>query len=174
MTDMTGNSYSREEMIEPIERMFEREFESPYSMFSELAGPANSAKDADVAYIEGTYKNLHVVKLEESYAQCISDVNAGIHALSRIDANFRWLGVPLDSFRDGEREVNGLLHRMCSSRGIGILVVQPKGMGISAKVELEPRRVDGDFMGDFKRLRREWRQEVDVLREERYSTIDLD
>lgn len=153
----TELSFTRTDMMEPIERMFEREYPNKYNIFEPLEDPTEGGSGlADIAYIQGNEKGLHVVRLEESYRDCLTNVNAGIHSLSKIDANFCWLAIPLNEFREGEETFGGLLERTCTQRGFGLIAVQQKGLGISAKVLVAPKKTEGSFLPLYGDLQAKW------------------
>ena len=155
----TDFEFTRSEMIEPIERMFEREYPNKYSLFTEVDKETDGgAGYVHLAYVQGSRKGLHVVRMEESYSKCLSDVHAGIHSLSNVEANYLWLALPLHEFRDGEDNLNDMLNQTCKDRGIGIIAVQQKGLGMSAKVLLEPNKNPGDFLPMYGDLKERWRR----------------
>ncbi len=157
---MQEELFEREQIIEPLERMFEREYPSELGVFQVVSVETEGGSGfAHFAYVEGLKRRLHVVRMEESYKDCITNVNAGVHTLSRIDANCRWLALPLHELRDGDEGLNGLLEPICASRGIGIITVQQKGLGVSAKVVLEARPEEGRFVKGYARLNKELRSE---------------
>ena len=157
---MQEELFERDQVIEPIERMFEREYPSELGVFQVVREETEGGSGfAHFAYVEGLKRRLHVVRMEESYKDCITNVNAGVHTLGRIDANCRWLALPLHEFRDGDEELNGLLESVCASRGIGIITVQQKGLGVSAKVVLEAEPEEGRYVKGYERLQKELRSE---------------
>ncbi len=157
--------FSVKSMTEPIERLFEREYPTEYGIF--LSGATLSeayqgdATPIDLLYLAGGPRSLHAVKLLSTYDSCLFDVNEGIHALRGIQCNFCWIGLPLDEFRDGEAEYNGILEKTCTDRGIGIITVQPRGRGLSAKIINAPERDDGDHLDAYVALRKRWRATKD-------------
>lgn len=154
----TDFDFTRAEMAEPIERMFEREFPNKYSLFEEIDENTEGGSGyVHLAYIQGSRKGLHVVRLEESYKNCLTNVNAGVHSLAKVEANYLWLALPLHEFRDGEDGLNNMLADMCTQRGIGIIGVQQKGLGMSAKVLLAPEKNEGNFLPMYGSLRERWR-----------------
>ena len=156
-TTTTEMAFTREDMLDPIERMFEREYSNKYNVFEELLTTTEGGSGlADLAYVQGSEKGLHVVRIEESYRDCLTNVNAGVHSLSKIESNYRWLAVPLHEFRDGEDAFNELLHKTCKRRGFGLIAVQQKGLGVSAKVLLEPSKTEGNFLPLYGDLRQKW------------------
>jgi hypothetical protein len=156
--------FERDQVSEPIERMFEREYPSELGLFQVVEEETDGGSGfAHFAYVEGLKRRLHVVRMEESYKDCITNVNAGVHTLGRIDANCRWLALPLHEFRDGDEELNGLLESVCSSRGIGIITVQQKGLGVSAKVVLKAEPQEGRFVKHYERLNEDLRSERNEL-----------
>ena len=156
-----STSFDREQMQEPIERMFEREYPAEHGVFQVVEEQTRAGSGyVHLAYAEGMTRHVHAVRSEESYAQCLTDVRAGVHALSYVDANYKWLALPLDAFRAGEEEMNGVLETICAERGFGILTVQTKGLGVSAKVILDPRLEAGRHITGYRRLREELREEL--------------
>lgn len=154
--------FSVASMTEPIERLFEREFPTDYGIF--LSGATLSeayrgeATPIDLLYLAGGPRSLHAIKLLSTYDACLFDVNEGIHALRGIQANFCWIGLPLDEFREGEAEYNNILEKTCSERGLGILTVQPRGRGLSAKIINSPEKDEGDHLDAYDNLRKRWRE----------------
>lgn len=141
---MTIDDISFDDTLEPLERMFEREY--PVEPFISTASPDG---DAHFVVVEPASRDLHVVRFEKSYSDCIFDLDSGIHAAQDLKGNRRWIALPLDEFRDGEQEYNDVMLNQCKARGVGIITVQQKGKGLSAKVIFEPSRVDGDFIDVF-------------------------
>ncbi len=155
----TDMEFTRDEMIEPVERMFEREYPNKYALFEVVDEDTEGGNGyIDIAYVQGSQKGLHVVRMEESYKDCLTNVNAGIHSLGKVEANYLWLAVPLHEFRDGEDDFGDLLEATCKQRGIGIIAVQQKGLGMSAKVLLEPNKKDGNFLDLYGSLKERWRE----------------
>ncbi len=148
--------FDRDQVNEPIERMFEREYPSDLGVFQVVQEDTEGGSGyAHFAYVEGIKRRLHVVRMEETYRACITDVRAGVHVLSLIDANCRWLALPLHELRDGDEEMNGMLQTICETRGIGIITLQQKGLGVSAKVVLKPTEEEGRYVKLYDRLRDE-------------------
>lgn len=153
---MMSTDFARDEMYEPIERMFEREFPGEFAVF-EVIPPARRAEHhIGLAYVQNRRESLHVVRLEESYVDCLFDVRHGIHRLGQAEGNFRWIGLPLGDFRDGEAQYNDMLIKLCRERGLGIITIQQKGLGVSAKVILDARRESGDALAHYPALEARW------------------
>jgi hypothetical protein len=152
-------SIAIDEMIEPVERFFEREFPAERSLFTGLEEDVqhDPYAQADLAYVQGAKDALHAVCVARSYADSLTDVHGGIHASSGLDANFCWLAMPLHEFRDGDDMCNGLLESLCEERGIGLITVQPSGLGFSAKVIVEPKRRKGRFLKSYEGLPSMWK-----------------
>lgn len=136
-----------EEMLDPLERMFEREY--PVQPLIRTFDPNGAAH---FAVVEPSSRNLHAVRIEGSYSDCIFDLDSGIHAAQDLKSNRRWIALPLDEFRDGEEEYRDVMMGQCKSRGVGIITIQQKGKGFSAKVILEADLVDGDYLESFPAL----------------------
>lgn len=141
----------REDMIGAVQRMFERESGSGYGMFEVLDRETDGGKgNVDLIYAYGGENpDIHVVRTEDSYDSCLFDVNSGIHVLQNVEANERWIALPLPEFRDGEDQYNEVMKQECRERGVGIISVQKKGRGYSAKVLLESSKEEGNFLGDY-------------------------
>ena len=157
-------AFSVDAMIDPIERLFEREFPTDYGIFvphAQLSDEDGNITDVDLLYVAGSSKMLHAVKILPSYDDCLFDVREGIHSMSRAKGNYLWIGLPLDEFREGEAQYNDILHNTCTERGVGILTVQPRGCGLSAKIIFRPLKEEGDFIDHYDGLRDEWRQVKD-------------
>ena len=156
---MTDNAITRESMESPIERLFEREFPSAYGTIHEprktKAGTADPEK-VDMLYLEKTKGGLHAVRIENTYDDCMFDLSGGIHTLNEVAANRHWIALPLDEFRDNEEVYNGIMEETCRKRGIGILCVQPKGRGLSAKIIAVAEPVKGDFVEQYPSLKQKW------------------
>lgn len=141
-------------MVEPIERFFEREFPNPIGSIYNLT----FQQEAPIlAYLEKGVNGLHLVRFEELYDDAIFSVFRGIHALSCLTANFRWIALPLDEFREGEDDFCKIMERETQRRGLGIIAVQQKGRGISAKVIVRPKLLSGNFLGQQSELYKQWR-----------------
>ena len=155
----TDMDFTRDEMIEPIERMFEREYPNKYTLFKVVDEETDGGSGyVDLAYVQGSQQGLHVVRMEENYKDCLTNVHAGIHSLSKVEANYLWLAVPLHEFRDGEDDLGDLLLATCKQRGIGIIAIQQKGLGMSAKVLHEPKKTEGSFLELYGTLLETWRE----------------
>ena len=152
---MTDVEINVETMVDPIERFFEREYPNPYGMVHE---PPSENNPADLVYLEKGEEGLHAVRFENTYDGSIFDVATGIHALRKMDANYHWIALPLDEFRDGEDNFNGIMESQCRERGLGIITVQQKGRGVSAKVIVEPTVETGDFLESYPKLKTRWDQ----------------
>ncbi len=130
------------EMAEPLQRLFEREY--PVRPFIHTMSEQNN----QFVVVEPRSESIHAVRIESSYTDCIFDLSAGIHAAQDYAANRRWVALPLDAFRDGEEAYNSVMLAQCTSRGVGIITVQQKGTGLSAKVILEAKLIDGKFIDE--------------------------
>lgn len=144
---MTDIEIKFEDMVEPLERLFEREF--PVDPFIS-ASPQDTA--AHFVFLEASSRLVHAVRIEKSYSDAIFDLHAGIHAAQDLAANQRWIALPLDEYRDGEEEYVNVMTQQCKSRGVGIITVQQKGKGLSAKVIAEPKLNEGDFVAEYPQL----------------------
>ncbi len=156
--------FTVDNMIEPIERLFEREFPTDYGIFiphAQLADENGRITDVDLLYVAGSSKMLHAIKILPSYDDCLFDVQEGIHSMSRAQGNYLWIGLPLDEFREGEAQYNEILEETCHDRGVGILTVQPRGRGLSAKIISRPKKEEGDFLAKYDGLRDKWREVKD-------------
>ena len=163
--------FNIEEMSEPIERLFEREFPSEFGIFdsdADLVKGNPRAAEMDLLYLAGSTKHLHAIRLILTYDQCLFNVDQGLHSLSRARGNYLWIALPLDEFREGEAEFNDILETTCQERGVGVITVQPRGRGLSAKVIKKARRQEGDFLEDYKGLKTKWR----TLRHESSMGVD--
>lgn len=151
-----------DDMMEPVERFFEREYPAERSLFTNLEDGMQSDPYAmaDIAYIAGTKESLHAVCMADSYEMSLTDVHGGIHASSSLDANYCWLALPLDEFRQGEELCNGLLESLCEERGVGLMTIQPSGLGWSAKEIVKPSRRVGRYLKRYDGLERTWRHNV--------------
>ena len=161
---MTDYSFERSEMVDPIQRMFEREVASEYGMFEVVddTETEGGSGNIDIVYVAGANENLHVIRIEESYDDCLFDVTRGIHSLSDVEANYLWIALPLDDFREGEEEYNDIMMDTCEERGIGIITVQPKGRGISAKIIEEAFKKQGEFLEQYADLAERWQKRADT------------
>lgn len=168
--------FTVDSMIEPIERLFEREYPTDYGIFvphAQLAEKGEDATDVDLLYVAGSSKMLHAIKILSTYDTCVFDVDKGIHSMSQAMGNYLWIGLPLDEFREGEAQYNDILANTCDDRGVGILTVQPRGRGLSAKIISRPVKQDGDFLDYYDGLRQEWRQVKDRnMAMDGYETVD--
>lgn len=170
---MTGELYELtvDDMFEPIERLFEREFPSEFGLFdivADLATDHERTPKMDMLYLAGSTKHLHAIKLILTYDQCLFNVHQGLHSLSRARGNYLWIALPLDEFRDGEAKYREILEKTCQERGIGIITVQPRGRGLSAKIIKKARREQGEFLDDYEGLNARWRK----LRQESSRVMD--
>jgi hypothetical protein len=148
---------TREDMIEPIQRMFEREYGDDYGLFEIVEEESGGERLVDLVYIHGDSEHLHVVRLEGSYDNCVFDVqDGGLHVLRDVEANYRWIALPLYEFREGEDEHSGAMKDGCENRGIGVISAQKKGRGVSAKILLEPEHQEGEFLDHYPSARDEW------------------
>lgn len=172
---MTEYTFGRKEMVDPIQRMFEREVPSQYGMFETIEDEETEGGDGnvDIVYVAGANENLHVIRLEQDYDNCLFDVNRGIHSMSDVDANYVWIALPLDEFRDGEDQYNGIMQDTCEERGLGVITLQPKGRGISAKILIEATKKDGEHLGKYGDLEERWRkQATDTLADEDLKVVN--
>lgn len=171
---MTDYSFDREDMAEPIERMFDREVGREHGMFDVIKDEETEGGkgNIDLVYIGGDRQSLHSIRLETSFDNCLFDVQRGIHSLSSVEANYVWIALPLDEFRDGDEQYNGIMLETCKERGIGVITVQPKGRGVSAKVILEAEHKDGDHLDKYGELEQRWKEETkDVLVGDDYKVV---
>lgn len=153
------DNFSLESMLEPIERLFERDFPTDYAVLATqipLTDHDGHFTKIDLAYIAGSAKSLHTVKVLATYDDCLFNVRGGIHAVSRAPGNFLWIALPLDELREGEAQYNSILEKTCQDRGVGIITVQPHGRGFSAKIIKNARRIEGDHLDEFEGLRARW------------------
>ncbi len=149
---------TRQDMIEPIQRMFEREHGDDYGLFEVVEGERGDERLVDLVYIHGDSEHLHVVRLGGSYDNCVFDVqDGGLHVLRDVKANYRWIALPLYEFREGEEEHNSVMQQECKNRGIGVISAQKKGRGVSAKILIEPDSDEGEFLDQYPSARDEWR-----------------
>lgn len=154
MTDLYD--FKTDEMIEPIERLFEREYPCTFDIYKDdpkLTDDGPRSVPVDVVYVAGSVQKLHAIKLASSYDDCLFDVKSGLHAMSRATANYRWLALPLEALREGEAEYNDILLKTAEERGVGIITVQPRGRGLSAKIVVKPKYDEGDFLDHYEDLR---------------------
>ncbi|RAL20021.1 hypothetical protein DL240_19130 [Lujinxingia litoralis] len=174
MTDLYD--FSIDEMVEPIERLFEREYPSSHAIFNDepaLTDEGPRAVPVDVVYVAGSVHKLHAIKLAASYDECVFNVRSGLHAMSRATANYRWLALPLEALREGEAEYNDILIKTATERGLGVITVQPRGRGLSAKIAVKPAVEEGDFLDHYKGLRDLWRSIKDRdLAGDGYQVVD--
>jgi hypothetical protein len=157
---MASYELSRQDMIEPIERMYEREYGAEFGMFETLEeeNADGDEGNVDLVYVHGDSENLHVIRIENSYDDCLFDINRGIHSMSDVQANSRWIALPLYELRDGEDKWNDRMKSECEQRGIGIITAQKKGRGVSAKVIMEPERQEGEFLQAYGDLQKKWHE----------------
>lgn len=172
---MSSYSFSREDMVEPIERMFDREISSGFGMFEVIADveTEGGSGNVDLIYVTPEKEGLHVIRIEESFDDTVYDVTRGIHTLSDVEANYLWIALPLDEFRDGEEKINNILTKTCRDRGYGIITLQPKGRGISAKAILEPAKKPGKHLSKYGDLAERWRAATkNELADEQYKPVE--
>lgn len=154
---MSSYNITREDMIEPVERMYEREYGGEHGMFHTLEDETEGGEgNVDLIYVQGDSRHLHVIRLESSYDSCMFNTKRGLFSLRDVAANFRWISLPLYEFREGEDAWNNRMKSECESRGIGIITAQKKGRGVSAKVILEPEQQEGDFLDQYGELSEVW------------------
>lgn len=157
---MTEESFSREDMMEPIERLFERETGRNNGLFSvlkdEVAQKNPTEGNVDLVFLAGDRTSLHSVRLVAEFDTCLFDMDGGILSLDDVQANASWIALPLDEFRQGDESYNGIMEETCAKRNIGIIVVQPKGRGISAKILLEAPLTAGDYLENYPELKKKW------------------
>jgi hypothetical protein len=170
----SNTSFTREEMIEPIERMFEREYPTELGLFEVLEEETEGGDgNVDLVYIQGTRESLHSVRIEESYDSSVLDINRGMHSLHDVDANFVWIALPLYEFRDGEDLFNDVMMETCRERGYGIITVQTKGRGISAKFVLEADEIQGSFIESYGPIAEKWEEAKQTeLVEDQFKVVD--
>ncbi|AWV90603.1 hypothetical protein [Bradymonas sediminis] len=161
---MTEESFSREEMIEPIERLFERETGRDNGLFvvHKSADAQKSPTDGtvDLVFLAEDRTSLHSVRLVTEFDTCLFDMERGILSLDDVQANASWIALPLDEFRAGDESYNGIMEDTCAKRNIGIIVVQPKGRGISAKILLDAPLTSGDYLDNYPELKKKWREDT--------------
>ncbi len=150
---MSTWEHNREDMMEPIERLFERTYENKTTVFEDLRA---SPKTADIAVVTGAKDALHVVRLEESWRDCVVDPNTGMMGVAHAPGNERWIALPMNSFREHESDYQDHLRESCERRGVGIILIRVQGLGLAATIELEPAHVDGEFLESYERVRQAW------------------
>lgn len=160
---MTEASFSREDMLVPIERLFERETGRENGIFS-LIKDDEAKKDPsrgtlDLVLLAQDHNSLHSVRVLSEFDTALFDMKRGILSLSDVQANASWIALPLDEFRQGDDSYNGIMMETCAQRDIGIIVVQPKGRGISAKIELQAPLSAGNYLGNYPELKKKWRED---------------
>jgi hypothetical protein len=159
---MSDYSFTTDDMLEPIQRLFEREYAKNLGMFEKVDDDLDDEfENVDALFIGGSRESLHAIDIHEDYDSCLFDISGGIHTLPDIEVNYRWIALSLDEFREGEEEHNGILKEEANSRGFGIITLQPKGRGISAKVIEEPTRSTGDYLEDYQELDARWNRFVE-------------
>lgn len=171
---MTEYDFEQDEMIEPVSRLFEREFGGDYGMFIDVRDKDTKlSKSADAAYVGGDRESFHAIRFEDSYDDCLFDVSGGIHAISGVESNGRWIVLALDELRGGDDQYSGIMKSECEQRDIGIITVQPKGRGLSAKVAYEAPLREGDFLSKYPDLETSWSEfaEQQLVGEE-YRVVD--
>lgn len=148
----------REDMVEPVDRMFEREYEADQTLVVQLDEETEGGSGSiDMVYVQGGAEEIHAIRFEEDYEDCVFDVREGaLHALRDVEANYRWVALPLYEFRDGEDQYSDVMKEECEKRGFGVISAQKKGRGVSAKVLMAPSRVDGDFLDGYPPVRDQW------------------
>lgn len=144
---MSDTDLEISDMIEPIERLLEREFPFEHALTHQ---PEFETK-AHLFYVERA-NGIHAVRIEKTYSACIFDLGSGMHAAQDLTANRRWIALPLEEFRDGEDSYDEVMQRECKSRGIGIMTVQQKGRGLSAKIILPSEEQRGRFIEEYPEL----------------------
>lgn len=149
---MSDADIQLDDMLEPIERLLEREYHFDGAL---IQTPKDQSK-AQLIYVEHAHHAIHAVRIEESYSDCIFDLDKGIHLAQDLTANKRWIALPLDEFRDGEEEYDEVMTHQCKSRGVGIMTIQKKGRGLSAKVILPPEQNEGRFIEHYPKLDDRW------------------
>lgn len=151
---------TKHEMIEPVERMYEREYGNEHGMFQVMEEETEGGEgNVDLLYIQGDSRHLHVIRIEEDYDACMFDTTRGLFTLRDVEANYTWIALPLYELREGEEKWNDRMKSECEKRGIGIITAQKKGRGVSAKVILEPTKQDGDFLSEYGDLQEEWAEQ---------------
>lgn len=154
-----------QDMLEPIERLFERDYETAHGFFltgTELrfANGHDPDKLVDLLYVAGSREQLHGIKILETYDACLFDIHEGIHSLGGTPANYLWIALPLDEFRDGEEGYSDIMLKTCEQRGFGIITVQIKGRGLSAKVILAAQRGVGNYLEAYEGVADTWKERL--------------
>lgn len=149
---------SREDMIEPVERMYEREYGNEHGMFQVLEDDSVEDGNVDLVYIQGDSNHLHVIRIEETYDDCMFNTDRGLFTLRDVEANYLWIALPLYELREGEEQWNDRMKSECEKRGIGIITAQKKGRGVSAKVIQEPTKREGNFLAEYDQVQEEWEE----------------
>ncbi len=160
----TSVSYniSRKEMIEPVERMYEREYGSEHGMFHVLEEEGEDGEEAvTLTYIQGDSNHLHIIRIEDNYDDCMFNTDRGLFSLRDVDANYRWIALPLYALREGEEEWNDRMKSECDKRDIGIITAQKKGRGVSAKIIQTPDKKEGNFLSAYDKVQEEWEQKAE-------------
>lgn len=147
---------SRQDMIEPVERMYEREYGNEHGMFQVLEDDSVEDGNVDLVYIQGDSNHLHVIRIEETYDDCMFNTDRGLFTLRDVEANYLWIALPLYELREGEEQWNDRMKSECEKRGIGIITAQKKGRGVSAKVIQEPTQREGNFLSEYDEVQEEW------------------
>lgn len=160
---MSDYNITREEMVEPVERMYEREYGGDHGMFHVFREEGTDGEEGniDLVYIQGDSQHLHVIRIEEDYDACMFNTDRGLFSLRDVDANYRWIALPLYELREGEEQWNDRLKSECKKRGIGVITAQKKGRGVSAKVVQESEQQDGNFLSEYGDLAEEWAEQAD-------------
>ena len=150
---------SKQDMIEPVERMYEREYGGEHGMFQVVEDETEGGDgNVDLVYVQGDSRHLHVIRIEEDYDDCMFNAQGGLFSMRDVEANYRWIALPLYELREGEEQWNDRMKSECEKRGIGIITAQKKGRGVSAKIALEPTKKEGDFLSEYRDVQEEWRE----------------
>lgn len=156
---MSTESLTCKDMLEPLERLMERRAPAGRTVFSTDQPPPSGAEARlDMLHIAGDRQALHLLRIVERFDTCLFDMDHGILSLGDVAANFVWIALPLEEFRDGEQAYRSILQDTCEERGIGIAVVQTRGKGLSAKSMVEPGARAGNFMKHHAGLEEKWRE----------------
>src|SRR5690606_28887020 len=127
----------------------------------------------DLVFLAEDRNSLHSVRVVSDFDTCLFDMERGILSLDNVQANASWIALPLDEFREGDESYNGIMEDTCKKRKIGIIVVQPKGRGISAKIVLEAPLTRGDYLSNYPDLKKKWRADArGVLVGDEYRVVE--
>lgn len=157
---MSSYNISRKEMIDPVKRMYEREYGSEHGMFHVLEKEDDDDGSVTLTYIQGDSNHLHVIRIEDNYDDCMFNTDRGLFSLRDVDANYRWIALPLYALREGEEEWNDRMKDECEKRNIGIITAQKKGRGVSAKIIQAPMKEDGNYLSEYDEVQEEWEEKA--------------